>query len=229
MKPLRPGGLPRLSASTPAWLWAVPLFSCGFLGFIPPLVIATKVKTRPAWLWAAGFAVADVLGLAAVGSQPDNVETFWTNFGVLVIVAAGIGAVFYGAIVGPKLDWSPKMPVVTVPSYDPNPVAIAGVMAARQKRVEARAVAQRDPLMARDLRIGRPDLPRNYDDGGLVDVNSAPTETIAKWLGLSQAQAAQVVEVRHQLGKFERVDDLLNLVGLELTVYDQVSDRIILL
>jgi DNA uptake protein ComE-like DNA-binding protein len=121
------------------------------------------------------------------------------------------------------------MPVVTVPPHDPNPVAMAGVMAARQKRAEARAVAQRDPLMARDLRIGRPDLPRYYDDGGLVDVNSAPAETIAKWLGLSAAEAAQVVQVRQQLGRFEHVDDLLNLVGLELTVYDQVSDRIILL
>lgn len=166
MKPFRPGGLSRSSARTPAWLWAVPLFSCGLLGFIPPLVIATKVKTRAAWLWAAGFAVADFIGFAAVGSQPENVETFWTNFGGLVIVAAGIGAVFYGAILWPKLDWSPKMPVVTVPHHDPNPGAMEGVMAARQKRVEARAVAQRDPLMVRDLRIGRPDLPRYFDDGG---------------------------------------------------------------
>ena len=46
--------------------------------------------------------------------------------------------------------------------------------------------------MARDLRIGRPDLPRHYDDDGLVDVNSAPAETIAKWSGLSQAQAADI-------------------------------------
>jgi competence ComEA-like helix-hairpin-helix protein len=83
--------------------------------------------------------------------------------------------------------------------------------------------------MARDLRIGRPDLPRHYDDGGLVDVNSAPAETIARWLGVSEAQAAGIVEVRHQLGKFERADDLLNLAGLEPNTYDQVSDRIILL
>ncbi len=176
-----------------------------------------------------GFAAADFIGFAAVGSQPDNVETFWTNLGAFVIVAAGIGAVFYAAMVGSKLDWSPPMPAATLPGQDPNSLAMAGVMVARQKRAEARAVAQRDPMMARDLRIGRPDLPRHYDDGGLVDVNSAPADTIAKWLGLSQAQAAQLVDVRQQLGKFERMDDLLNMAGLELTVYDRVSDHVILL
>jgi len=52
---------------------------------------------------------------------------------------------------------------------------------------------------------------------------------MAKWLGLSAAESAQVVEVRHQLGGFEQVEDLVNLAGLELTTYDQVKDRIILL
>jgi DNA uptake protein ComE-like DNA-binding protein len=52
---------------------------------------------------------------------------------------------------------------------------------------------------------------------------------MATWLGLTETQAAQIVEVRRQLGKFQRVDDLLNLVGLEPSVYDEVSDRIILM
>jgi hypothetical protein len=30
--------------------------------------------------------------------------------------------------------------------------------------------------MTRDLRIGRPDLSRQYDDGGLVDLNTAPVQ-----------------------------------------------------
>ena len=60
-------------------------------------------------------------------------------------------------------------------------------------------------------------------------MNSTPEATMAKWLGLSAAESAQVVEVRHQLGGFEQVEDLVNLAGLELTTYDQVKDRIILL
>lgn len=236
MTRLRGDGLPIPNTSAPAWLWALPVFSCCLLGFVPPLVIAAKVKTRHAALWAAGFTVTYLIGITLIGLQPDNADNIWTRLGAVAIVATGIGGACYGAVVGPKLDWSARTPganpataYTAGPLPDPNEKAIAGVLAVRQKRVEARAVAQRDPQMARDLRIGRPDLPRQYDDGGLVDVNSAPAETIAKWLGLTDAQAAHVVEVRHELGKFERADDLLNMVGLEWAAFDQAKDRIIIL
>jgi DNA uptake protein ComE-like DNA-binding protein len=38
-----------------------------------------------------------------------------------------------------------------------------------------------------------------------------------------------VVEARQQLNRFEHVEDLVNLAGLEPSTYDQVKDRIILL
>jgi competence ComEA-like helix-hairpin-helix protein len=206
------------------------------LGFVPPLVIAAKARTRQAMVWAAGFTIVFLLGFTLIALQPEGADNLWSSLGAALVVVTGIGGAGYSVVAGSRLDWGSRGPaanlatVVPVASPpDPNAGAIAGVLAARQKRTEARAVAQRDPQMARDLRIGRPDLPRHYDDGGLVDVNSAPAETIARWLGVSEAQAAGIVEVRHQLGKFERVDDLLNLAGLEPNTYDQVSDRIILL
>lgn len=235
MKRFWPDGPPSPGGSAPAWLWAVPVFSCCVLGFIPPIVIATKAKTRQATQWAVGFTAVYVIGFVMIGLQPDGADNFWSRFGAAAVVATGLGGACYGAVVGARLDWGTKTPPVitapgvAVPPPDPNQAAIAGVMAVRQKRADARAVAQRDPQMARDLRIGRPDLPRHYDDGGLVDVNSAPAEAIAKWLGLSQAQASHIVEARQQLGKFERVDDLVNLVGLEPAAYDQARDRIIVL
>lgn len=236
MTRLRGDGLPIPNTSAPAWLWALPVFSCCLLGFVPPLVIAAKVKTRHAALWAAGFTVTYLIGITLIGLQPDNADNIWTRLGAVAIVATGIGGACYGAVVGPKLDWSARTPganpataYTAGPLPDPNEKAIAGVLAVRQKRVEARAVAQRDPQMARDLRIGRPDLPRQYDDGGLVDVNSAPEVTMTRWLGLSAAQSAQVVEVRQQLNRFEHEEDLVNLAGLEPSTYDQVKDRIILL
>lgn len=83
--------------------------------------------------------------------------------------------------------------------------------------------------MARDLRIGRPDLPRHYDDRGLIDVNSVPAEVLVRGLGLSQAQSRQVVEARERLGRFQHTQDLINLAGLEPAVYDWVSNRVILM
>jgi hypothetical protein len=34
------------------------------------------------------------------------------------------------------------------------------------------------PVLARELRIGRPDVPRQFDDGGLVDLNHAPVPVL---------------------------------------------------
>lgn len=49
-------------------------------------------------------------------------------------------------------------------------LALTTALAARARRNGARQLASTDPLFARDLRIGRPDLPVTYEDGGLVDI-----------------------------------------------------------
>ena len=41
-------------------------------------------------------------------------------------------------------------------------------------------------MLAQELKIGRPDLPRDYDDGGLVDVNHVPAAILAARLGLAR-------------------------------------------
>lgn len=51
-------------------------------------------------------------------------------------------------------------------------------------RAEARKIVDRDPDLARSLHIGRADLPdRTFPDGGLVDVNSVPVNSLAEALG----------------------------------------------
>ena len=226
--------VPYAVSRPPKWLWALPVLSCGLLAFVPPIAIAAKAKTSQAWRWAGGLAVAWFIGFALVGTQPEGSDNFWSNLGVMIYIAAWIGAVVFALVMGPKVDWTLQgryVPVGTPPPplYDPNSMAVAGVQARRLRQEEARAMARRDPQMARDLRIGRPDLPRDYDDGGLVDVNSAPAEVMTRWLGLTAAQSGQVVEVREHLGRFEHVEDLVNLAGLEPTTHDRVKDRIILM
>jgi hypothetical protein len=43
----------------------------------------------------------------------------------------------------------------------------------RELRRKARDIVAGDPGLARELGIGRPDLDRPFDDGGLIDVNAA--------------------------------------------------------
>lgn len=221
-----------VASRPPKWLWILPVLSMGLLSVVPPIVIAAKARSSRTWWWAGGLSAAWLAGFTMVGA--DESDGVVSNIGVSIYFGAWIGAVIFSLVMGPKVAWPSKQTYVPMgppppPVYDPNSAAIVGVQDRRQKRHEAREMLSRDPAMARDLRIGRPDLPRQYDDGGLVDVNSAPAEVMAQWLGLTAAQSATVVEARQHLGRFEHPDDLVNLAGLDAAVYDQVKDRVVLM
>ncbi|HEX4225462.1 MAG TPA: helix-hairpin-helix domain-containing protein [Pseudonocardiaceae bacterium] len=116
----------------------------------------------------------------------------------------------------------PQAQEPAVPKLDP---ALADALVEREKRKEARALVASDPVLAQDLGIGRPDLGRKYDDGGLVDINNAPAKDIATRCGLDLAQAQAIVELRDERGGFANVDEMLVLVDLPVSVWDRVRDR----
>jgi hypothetical protein len=110
----------------------------------------------------------------------------------------------------------------------PNDQAVAMAQHRRELRQQARELAERDPVLARELRIGRPDLPRQYDDGGLVDVNHAPVHVIATLPGMTDELARRVVTARDEVGVFVSAEDVsiavdlpphLNTDLVELTIY----------
>lgn len=78
----------------------------------------------------------------------------------------------------------------------------------RLLREDARALAAGDPSLAHELRIGRPDLPRAYDDGGLIDVNHAPPPTLALLPGLTPELVERIVRVRTEHGGFVSAEEL---------------------
>jgi hypothetical protein len=115
---------------------------------------------------------------------------------------------------------------VKPPEVDP---ALSKALAEKEKRKQARGLAASDPVLAQDLGIGRPDLGREYDDGGLVDINNAPAENIAANCGITQAQAEAIVELRAERGGFANVDEMLVLVDPPVSVWDRIRDRAITL
>ena len=113
--------------------------------------------------------------------------------------------------------------------FAPSPTqpALAAALAARQRRAEARAIASRDAALAQELRIGRPDLPRQFDDGGLVDVNHVPAQVLVDQLGLSRAQAGQVVEARDRLGGFAGPEELIAYTELSPEAVDGLREHLV--
>ncbi|GAA0958720.1 ComEA family DNA-binding protein [Actinocorallia libanotica] len=97
--------------------------------------------------------------------------------------------------------------------FNGNAQAIAMANMRRQLRQQAREHA-RDVVLARDLRIGRPDLPRHYDDGGLIDVNHAPAQVIASITGVTPEMAEHIVKVRAQVVGFSSAEELSAVASL---------------
>ena len=133
----------------------------------------------------------------------------------------------------PTLDqrqgWShcrDSAPGCTPPALQPT---MAAALADRKLRQQAMAIVAGDPALARELRIGRPDLPRQFDDGGLIDVNHVPEGVLVDRLGLSPAEAARVVDARERLGGFCSAAELCAFAEVPDASIDVVRERLVFL
>ncbi len=111
-----------------------------------------------------------------------------------------------------------------------GPVQEDAVVAAKdriRRRDESRRIATTDPRLARELRIGRPDQPSDYDDGGLIDVNHVPEQYLRDNGGLDAALVSKIMEARLVVGGFDSLHDLEMVVGLDPRSLDEVADRLI--
>lgn len=205
--------------------WALsPAYTFGAIAFIPALHAALKLRDRRLWWWAGGLVAGDAVAWPLLNQPSDSTPS---DLGALLVICLAVG----GTVHAFRL----RSAVFTAPSLPPGPSGVQGdpavqhALAARQRRVESAALAAGDPALARELRIGRPDLPRQYDDGGLVDVNGAPAPVLVSLLGLTPVQAESVVAARLRLGRFQAVEDLATFTDLPQRSVDAVRDRIILL
>lgn len=207
-----------------SYLWALtPLFTCGF--GTPLTMLLAAVKRRSSWLGMA--AAAYTLGIitwivtAAAYDSADEMP-----FPVVLLMFVGalgpwLGGTIHSLVIRDR--------VFRKPGKSANDYAIAVAQHRRALRAQAREIAERDPALARELRIGRPDLPRQFDDGGLVDVNNAPVRVIATLPGMTHALAQQVVRVRETVGGFVSVEDLSAAASLPPNLTPELAEYTIFL
>lgn len=208
-----------LATRVASWIWALaPFLTIGLANPVVFLYAAVRRQTT-AWRLAFGaYAVATVLLIwlagAPDGSPRDNAAG---TIGVINWLVGGIHA-----LVTRRRVFQPA----EVVDLSDEP-AIARALQARERRDLAREILAEDPRLASDLGIGRPDLGRGYDDGGVVDVNSAPVEVIARLPGVGPEQAAHIVAVRQSAGGFSSAEDLAVLADLPPAVADAVREYVV--
>ncbi|WP_067802056.1 ComEA family DNA-binding protein [Actinomadura formosensis] len=105
-----------------------------------------------------------------------------------------------------------------------NEAVVERVKRRRLLREKARELAAADPGLAKELRIGRPDLPRQYNDGGLIDVNHAPAEALTLLPGITPELAEKIERVRAETGGFMSAEELSAIAGLPPSLTSDVAD-----
>lgn len=208
------------------WYYVVTIASMGMLAWVPFLHAAQRLgRNRPRVL-AAVYGAVVLTGYVVFGSAP--VDGSGTPTGVAADVSLGVILV---AIVMACVQQQPLRTAVYGRRAAPPPDAapIAQVQQARRRREEARRLAERDPLMARELRIGRPDLPSTYDDGGLVDLNAVSAEVLARACDLPESVAQQVVAARDALHGFSEITEAIVYAEVTGSAADVLRDRGIVL
>ncbi|MET7667122.1 AfsR/SARP family transcriptional regulator [Micromonospora luteifusca] len=99
----------------------------------------------------------------------------------------------------------------------------------RVRRQQARNLLHRYPSARYEFAIGRPDLARAFDDGGLIDVNAVPDQVLATLPGLTDAQRRQVAMDRWVRGPYASMEELAARCPLPLAVIDALRGVLLFL
>jgi hypothetical protein len=184
-----PGRLSRL-----AWA-SVPVWSLSLLSYVPFLRLAVARRRNRDWAVFAGYLAAVVFEIFCASTRPGGAGPLIAGLTVMLLIVVAPVHAFVALHHDAGL-------------VKPNRRALGHARNRIKHRNSARKLAQADPVLARELRIGRPDLLREYDDGGLVDVNHVPGEILTSRLGLAPEETAAIVAAREELGKFVSPEEL---------------------
>lgn len=188
-----------------SYFWALsPLYT---LGYGTPITIGfAAARTRSTGLWAATIPyLALVTTMLATADSKDG-STADSVF-VITWVLSWLGGTLHALAIRRRLFGL---------SISPDSLEQAEREARRRRGLRARAAAfaRDDPETALEMRIGRPDLPRTFDDGGLVDINHAPASAIMTIPGITHDDAERIVRLRQDLHAFTSAEEVSAMAGL---------------
>ncbi|WP_084725534.1 ComEA family DNA-binding protein [Streptacidiphilus melanogenes] len=197
--------------------WALlPLFTVGMGTAAVAGWAAWRLRSRVVAALAAVDAAVTVAALWLAQAPADSPQNSAAGaLIVTVLVGGGLATTFAlrPRLVGPS-------------AQDP---AVTAALDRRNRRAQARELVERDPGLARELGIGRPDLTHQYDDGGLADINHAPAPVLAGLPGMTPEYAERIVAARGERGGFGSVAELEVWADLPPGVAEELADRVVFL
>jgi DNA-binding SARP family transcriptional activator/DNA uptake protein ComE-like DNA-binding protein len=171
----------------------LPLATFGVGSFAVVAYYAARRRSLALALTAAGYLGLVGVFFAAVELAKDGDPL--DVGGMLALVVGMLGGAVHGAVLSQ-----------TGRSTDED---LVRAIEQRTRRDQARQLIAAHPEIAVQLGVGRPDLPRTFDDGGLVDINRVPGAMLAKLPGISGEQARRIVADRTRHGPLISPDELV--------------------
>lgn len=178
------------------WLPLIPFLSVGTLSWVSAGYAAARLRS-----WVQGLAAVAYFAVAVVGFVASNpkMAAYSDALTAAALLPAWIGGMAHGVFL--------RAQILQLRASLSDPMVILARQR-RDRRRSARHILDREPELARDLRIGRPDLPRQYDDGGLIDLNHVPEHVLTTTLGITLEQARLIVTERQRTGGFASLDEI---------------------
>lgn len=215
MPPVPPVVLPPPAPASRGTGWSlVPLLSVGFGA--PASFLYAAVRRRSVALGgaAAGYGAAVTFEFAAFLAGGGLAA-----LGLLVMALTWTVSAAHAIAARPRV-----YPQDSVPDRM-NRQVVEMARHRRSLREAARTIVLDDPGLARELRIGRPDLlPRPFDDGGLVDVNHVPPEVLNRLPGLTYAMVDRIMQIRTESGGFVSAEEMAVHADLPPSIVSEIAE-----
>ncbi|GIH22338.1 hypothetical protein Aph01nite_06480 [Acrocarpospora phusangensis] len=208
---------PRSAAGSFLWAFA-PLVTVGFATPFTMGFAAAKKRSWPLGVAAAGYAAGMVAWLGIANSYEGQVPGIPAVIMVVGLFGSWMGGTIHSLLI--RASVFETRPV----RLTPNEQALEQARYRRQLRKEARELVRRDPALAKELRVGRPDLPRQYDDGGLIDFNHAPARVIGTVPGMTPDLVDRVLHARRETGLFASAEELSITLDLPVDLNDELGE-----
>jgi Helix-hairpin-helix motif len=193
-----------------------PFFSLVPLGLGAWAPIYAGVKARRG-TWSALGAIWSAIVVAGwvISTQHRHAN----SFAGFVIILGWIGAIATSFSIRPAYDRQMDSPLEA---------ATETGQARMRERANAIEMARRNPALAREIGIGRPDLP-GTTDAGLVDVNNASVTALLKLPGVDGDLATEIVETREKVDGFSSLEDLGETLDLDGGLVERLRGQVVFL
>ena len=192
--------------------WLLLTIPVGFTTWAAFLYIGVRAR-RPRWIaWAGAYAaaLAGWLVLDAPSNPAGTAKSVAAMLAILTWIGGGVHALAISNEAVRRIS-------------SRNDPVVEAAEARIELRAEGKHLLATRPAIAREVGVGRPDVP-GARDYGLIDVNHCPAAILARLPGITNELARRIVDGRDQAGGYSSVEDLGMLLNLPPATVDLLRD-----